>query len=190
MKSQTFKVNRTTNFADLTAPRFSARTYRYKIVSRELHSKWKEETGSKLDYTSFRAIWRMIAEQYKESIIEETDGVLLSHGIGEVYMGYVVGGKRAINYKESKKCNQTIFFENFHSDGKRGKLIFASDRIKYKMKRNKWWSFKAHTKLKDMVALAFINHPERYKNSREKVYKHRHDNRTTNIRAEDQAEAS
>lgn len=156
-------------FNNRQAPRFSNRKYRHNIISKELYDAWRKQTGYKITITEFRRIWRLIAKEYINEIIEEKDGAKLGASIGDLYIGYVPSPKhKPIDYNTSLELGKKVHFQNWNSNGKLGKIIYGTRGRKYIYRLYKFWSFKACRTFKQQVNTALREHPERYKNSIEK----------------------
>lgn len=175
------KVEGEIRFADLKGPRFNIRKFRRKIVSKELYRQWKKSNPG-ITLAQFTRIWKLIAKEMQEVIVEESDGILLPNGIGEMYLGYVKLKRIGTDYKTSKEHNVLVNYENFHSYGKTGKIIFRAC-TKYKLSTCSLWNFRAITPFKEKVTKAFNEQPEIYKNSRQKQYHGHPNNRTSDLSA-------
>lgn len=156
-------------FADRNSPRFNTRTYRQKIISKELHKAWKQKTGYNISFDEFKRIWRLITIEIHLGITEEPNGILLPYGIGELYVGWVKTRLRCIDYKISREVGKVIYYENYHSYGKVGKLIYHPCP-KYCMYTCRMWNFTPITPLIAKVTKSLKEKPEIYKNSRQKKY--------------------
>lgn len=157
-------------FADLKGPRWNMRTFRHKIISPEVYKKWKDKTGYNLSLGEFKKVWKMIALQIHEGVIEEPNGVMLPYGLGTLYVGWVKTKNRPVDYKTSKEHNVYVYHENYHSYGKIGKIIY-SPCGKYSLKLCKWWGFTGITPFKEKVTKAINTNPEIYRNSKQKIKK-------------------
>jgi hypothetical protein len=156
-------------FDNLKPRRFNTRKYRENIVSEELWKKWKDSTSRTETFKEFRDIWHKIADQIIVNVVEETDGVRLPKGNGDIYIGYIPHiQKRVIDYKLSKQYGKVIRHENWNSNNKVAKIIYGTSRRKYIYKLAGWWGFTACRNFKVRVVKALQTHPERYKNSIEK----------------------
>lgn len=174
-----------TTFADVKGPRFNTRTFRHKIVSTDMWRSWKKKTGLGLDYKEFKRIWKLIVTELHQAVLEEPNGVALPYGLGTLYIGWVKPKKRPIDYKTSKEYGKMIFYENYHSYGKVGKIIYAPCG-KYAHKNCKWWGFKPITPFKAKAVKAIAETPEIFRNSKQKMYKYGHpSDRTSNIPTEE-----
>ena len=158
-------------FNDLNAPRFNPRKYRLNIVSEESWRKWKNETGRKDSLIQFRAIWNAIALKNIHHVIEERDGVKLGNNMGDIYAGYVKTYPRKgdMDYKTSSILGITFNHENWHSNGKKIKIIYGKKR-KYIFKNSFLWGFIPHRNFERRIAAAIRENPENYKNTQEKRY--------------------
>lgn len=174
-----------TTFADVNGPRFNTRKFRHKILSTEIWRDWKKKTGLRLDYKEFQRIWKLIVAEIQQGVLEEPNGVALPYGLGTLYIGWVKLRNRPIDYNISKQYNKMIFFENYHSYGKIGKIIYAPCG-KYAHKNCKWWGFKPITPFKHKASKAISETPELFKSSRQKIHKEygHSSNRTSNISTE------
>lgn len=158
-------------FVDLKAARFNPRLFRKHIVTPELHQNWKKTTENKLNFLKFRSIWDEIASAIKNGVYEERDGVRLT-GLGDMYIGYVPGKKRPVNYKLSKEFGKRIYHENWHSDGKIGKIIYAANGRPYIYRQWFMWAFRPVRKFQRAANVSMINYPDRYKLSQERLSKY------------------
>ena len=158
-------------FTDLNAPRFNKRKYRYNIVSKQLYNTWKSGTGSTISFIQFKHIWANIADTIVDKVLTERDGIRLGTGVGDIYIGIVpTTKKRAIDYKLSKELNKIVYHENWSTNGKLGKIIYATNDRPYIFKLNRYWGFIPHTNFKDQCTKALLNNPEVYKNTLEGKY--------------------
>jgi len=161
--------------ADRKGPRFNARKYRKKIVTRELYKKWKDLTGHNLNFDTFKKIWKLIALQMQELALEDPDGIQLPEAVGTIYIGYINSRKRAIDYNISRRVSAeagkeiVVYYDNFHTNGKIGKIIYSACG-KYRLRTCMMWSFKPITPFEERTTKAFNENPERYKHSRQKKY--------------------
>lgn len=173
-------------FADRKGPRFSRRQFRQKIISKELYTKWIALTGLTASFTDFKRIWRHIADELQLGAMTEPNGILLPHGIGEIYLGYVRTKGMPIDYKLSRQTNSIIFHENYHSYGRTGKIIYHACG-KYSFNTCTLWNFTPITPFKEKATRAFQDNPELYRNSRQKIYyaTTNSSDRSTNIPAEE-----
>jgi len=166
-------------FADLNGPRFNIRKFRKKIVTKELYKQWKKATPG-ITFEQFKRIWSLIAQEIQESIVEEPDGLMLPNGIGKLYMGYVRMKNTGIDYKTSKEHNTMVTYENYHSYGRPGKIIYHPCS-KYKLSTCSLWSFTAITPFKERASRAFVEQPEKYKSTSQKQYNGHSSRRTSHI---------
>lgn len=157
-------------FADLNAPRFNKRTFRHNIVSKELYDEWVKETGYKSTLDEFKRIWDSIAIKIRSKVISERDGVRLPSGLGDIYIGYTKCKRRPIDYKTSKELGKIIYFENWNTDGRLGKIIYGTSGRPYMYRLCKYWGFIPHTNFKDECTNALQTNPDNYKNSIESKY--------------------
>lgn len=156
-------------FNDRKAPRFSSRTYRKNIVSKELYEKWKIESGYDITFKEFRSIWDKLAAKYVQNVIEEKDGVRLGASVGDIYIGFIPQKKtKAIDYATSLELGKPVYFQNWHSNGKIGKIIYGTRKRKYIYRLAAFWAFTACRNFKNLAVKAMKENPERYKNSIEK----------------------
>lgn len=170
-----------TGFADRRGPRMNYRKFRHKIVTKELYKKWKVLNPSlDLTFDGFKRIWKLVALELQYSVIEDTEGVLLPHGIGDIYLGWVKPRAKPIDYKLSRELDTIIYHDNYHSYGKIGKIIY-SPCGRYQLRHCDMWSFTPITPFRERSVKAFNEYPERYKNSRQKNYYGHSGNRTINI---------
>lgn len=175
--------------ADRKGPRFNTRTFRQKIVSKELYTKWKIKTGYSLSYDEFRAIWKGIAKEYQVCTIEGSNGVLMPYGIGELYIGWTKTLNKVIDYNLSRIHNTRVYYENYHSYGKLAKIIYYACG-KYRLDTCKLWNFKPITPFKEYVSKTLMNSPEIYKNSRQKSSNGHTSSRTSPLTTEESSKAS
>lgn len=157
-------------FDDYSAPRFSSRKFRKNIIDKELYNKWKNSNDSykEINFLTFKNYCYKILEAITNLISEERDGVRLPEGIGDIYLGYILYGNKKTNFSESKKYNLNVKFENWHTNGKSGKIIFGTKNRKYINHSSKLWSFVGSTNFKNLAHNSFLKNPERYKNSIER----------------------
>lgn len=178
--STDIEIYKPKGFADRKAPRVNLRKFRHKIITKELYNRWLKTTSHKISFDEFKRIWKLVALEIQLSAIEETDGIVLPHGIGEIYLGYTKVKDRPIDYNLSRQYNTIIYHDNFHSYGKLGKIIY-SPCGKYQLRNCDLWSFTPITPFRTRAKAAFKEYPERYKNSRQKNYYGYTPNRSTNI---------
>lgn len=177
-------------FVDLKAPRFNSRSYNVPIITKELHSFWKKKTGRKDNFNSFKKIWEDIAYEFKEAIYEEPDGLRLP-GLGDMYIGYAKSSKRYVDYKTSKELGKTIYFENWHSGGRGGKLIYGTKDRPYIYGMDYMWAFAPCREFSRSVAKAIKANPDRYKITQEKRLKGKiHESIRNRFTNKDQATSS
>ena len=153
-------------FNNRKAKRFNKRKYRENIVSEELYKTWKEKFHFDITFSEFKKIWKLIAEEYVNNVVDNPDGIRLGGSVGDIYIGYIVGAKkRPIDYVTSSLLNKKIYHDNFDSRGKLGKIIYATNKRPYIYKMHRYWAFTACRNFKERVKQGLRNNPERYKNS-------------------------
>jgi hypothetical protein len=158
-------------FADLTGPRFNKRKFRENILTEKLHKEWLKETGYDKDFTTFKKIWEAIANKIVSKVLTERDGVRLGSGLGDIYIGIIPKTKRRpIDYKTSRELGKIVYHENWNTDGKVGKIIYATKNRPYAYRLCKYWGFLPHTSFKDKCSEQLQLNPEKYKNSLERKY--------------------
>lgn len=184
MASLHIKGYKPTEFADRAGPRFNTRKWRQKIISKELYKKWKDKTGYAVTFEEFKRIWKHIAQEIQLGALEEPDGIMLPYGLGEIYIGYVKLRDKVVDYKVSREVGQVVYYENYHSYGKIGKVIY-SPCGKYATNTCDLWNFKPITPFKEKATKALMGQPELYKNTRQKKYYASAPNRTTDIPSEE-----
>src|SRR5690606_3245995 len=120
------------------------RKYRKNIVSKELYDAWKLRTGYNISFQEFRKIWRLIAQEYITSIVEEADGVRLDASTGDLYIGYIPSPKRKpIDFNTSLQLGKRVHFQNWNSSGKMAKIIYGTRGRRYMYRFATYWSFVA-----------------------------------------------
>ena len=174
-------------FADLKGPRFNTRKFRKKIVTKELFKEWKK-TNPGITFDQFKYIWKMIAQEIQNTVITEPDGVMLPNGIGKVYTAYVKMKEPGIDWKTSKEHDVLVTYENYHSYGKPGKIVY-NPCSKYKLSTCTMWNFKAITPFKEKVSQAFRERPEIYKNTAQKQYHGHPSSRTSDLTTNESSKA-
>lgn len=153
-------------FNNRKAKRFNTRKYRENIVSESLYKSWKEKSEYDITFSEFKKYWKLIADEYVDTIINNPDGIRLGASVGDIYVGYIVGAKkRPIDYVTSSLLNKKIYHDNFDSSGKLAKIIYATNKRPYIYKMHRYWAFAACRNFKTLVKNGLRNHPERYKNS-------------------------
>lgn len=169
MELNIYKQGEEMKFSDRSGPRFNTRTFRHKIITRDLYKAWKKKTGYKISFDEFKRIWKLLALEIHSGILEEPNGVMLPYGMGELYLGWVTTKLKGIDYKTSREIGRLVYYENYHSYGKVGKLIYHAC-AKYSLYTCRMWNFKPITPLINKVSKAFMDRPEIYKNSRQKKF--------------------
>ena len=158
-------------FNDLKAPRFNPRKFRKIVVNRELFIRWKKANHIKrgvISYDKFKLIWDLIAQEIVNTVLEERDGVNL-RGLGDIYIGYIPNVKnKPIDHKSTEKYGKTIYFDNWHTDGKIPKIIWGVTGRRYVPKRKYWWAFEPCRNMERAMTKAVHENPSLYKNSQER----------------------
>jgi hypothetical protein len=175
--------------ANRKGPRFNTRTFRKKIISKELYIKWKTKSGHNNSYDEFKVIWKAIAKEYQVCAVEGPNGVLMPYGIGELYIGWTKTLNRVIDYNLSRVHNTRIYHENYHSYGKLAKIIYHACG-KYRLDTCKLWNFKPITPFKQYVSKTLKDSPEIYKNSRQKTSNGYTSSRTPPLTTEEPSKTS
>jgi len=153
-------------FNNRKAKRFNTRKYRENIISEELYKKWKEESGFDITFLQFKNYWKLIANEYVQAVLENRDGIRFGAGLGDIYIGYIVGSKiRPVDYVTSSLLNKKIYHDNFDSRGKLAKIIYATNKRPYIYRMHNFWAFTACRNFKNKVKESLRSFPERYKNS-------------------------
>lgn len=155
-------------FNDRKAPRFNNRKYRNNILSKELYKKWKSQNEIDISFLEFKQYWKLIADKFREKIVEERDGVKLPVGLGDMYIGYIPNRPAAINHTLSAQYGKPIKYENWETSGKLAKIIWGTLDRKYIFKMATMWNFTAIRPFKSQVVTALKDNPARYKNTLEK----------------------
>lgn len=177
-------------FADRKAPRFNARKFRQRVITKELYEKWKEKSNYKLDFTTFKRIWKQIAQQMQIMALEDTNGIMLPEALGNIYIGWVKSKKRPIDYKTSREVDQYTYYDNWHTDGKLAKIIYLACG-KYKIRGCRMWGFLPITPFKELVTRTVQENSDMYKHSKaKKYYKYDANRRSANISARQPDEVS
>lgn len=187
--SNLMDLSKPIKLADRKGPRFNLRKFRKKIVTRDLYRTWAIKTGSSIDFLTFKRIWRYIALEFQDVMLTESDGALLPNSIGQMYVGYVKTKNRPIDYRLSREYNKAIYYENYHSYGNIGKVIYYPCG-RYSLSVCNLWNFTAITPFKEKVTQAFRDNPERYKHSRQKKYYGHTSNRSADIPSKESDENS
>jgi len=159
---------------DLNAPRFNPRKFRYSVISKELWLRWKKETGlKKIPYQDFAYIWNLIGNKITQKVVDERDGIKLSHNIGEIYAGYTISKKTRVSSNDpiiSQEIGKPFKYENWHSNNKYIKIIFGTAKRKYIYENRNLWGFIPHRDFARSIAAQAKETPERYKLTQEKRY--------------------
>lgn len=156
---------------DLKAPRFNKRKFRFNVINKDLFNEWKSSTGYKKDFAFFRQVWIKIAEKMIEKVLEERDGIRMGSGLGDIYVGMVPQcKKRAIDYKTSREIGKIVYHENWNTNGKLGKIIYATSDRPYAYRLCRYWGFIPHRLFKRKCVERLRENPENYKNSIERKY--------------------
>lgn len=109
--------------------RYRPTKYTKKVISKELYKKWlqKYPEYSKCSYRDFCNYWKMIVEEYKDSICNTTHGVRLPFYMGDTTLKYVQSTNINRNYKHSNEIKQPVGHLNFITSGKNGKIVWSVD---------------------------------------------------------------
>lgn len=151
-------------------PRFNPRKFRKNLINGDVYKAWKDKTGRTESFEQFKAVWLRMALKIREKILTEPDGIRIT-GLGDIYIGIVPKAKkRAVDYKTSRELGKIVYFENWNTSGKIGKIIYATKDRPYIYTKKRFWGFKPHTTFKMDASVALQNNPERYKNSIERKY--------------------
>lgn len=115
--------------------------------------------------TEFREIIIAFNEMcVMDQITKNSDGVLLPQQLGHLYIALfnVPLENKIKNFTESRKQGRDVYYHNFETDGKIGKLMFKNKSGSKLVHDLKVWEFKAGKQLKHALKEAILKNYKKY----------------------------
>jgi hypothetical protein len=144
------------------------RRTRYSVVNNKRYiEKFRDEWPEYKDMT--RQEFSKIINTFNElcvvnQIVNNRHGVLLPQKLGHLFIAlYNVNiNKKIINYSETKKQGRNVYFHNFETDGKIGKLKYVNKSESMLVTDLKVWSFTGSAELRRRISKAIVSNFKLY----------------------------
>jgi hypothetical protein len=92
---------------------------RKQVLSPELWKAYKEKSGKDISYADFTNIIKESNKKIFETVLEDENGFKLPENLGYLCIIKYKTKKKAINWADTKKYGQKIYYLNLHSFGYR-----------------------------------------------------------------------
>ena len=87
------------------------------IISKEFYNKFIEDTNSKVDYETFKAIIIDSNKKIADFVVSDDTGFKLPEQLGYLVITKYKSKRKPIDWVNSKKLRKTIYLTNLHSFG-------------------------------------------------------------------------
>lgn len=145
--------------------RFRSEKYTKKIITPDLYLKWVEEYPeySKYSYKEFCNFWKLLANEYTDTVCDNSHGAKLHFNNGQLVLKYTNSSGFNKNYKISKLANEPVGHLNLVSSGKNGKIVWSTAQIRKINPELPLIAFQACRNFTVKASKAFVDTPELFK---------------------------